>query len=223
MHTSDSTQTWVRELRRNVLLYPDNAVVALLSRAYPDRELPAASEALDIGFGSGRHVRLLLEFGFSAHGIELFEQAVVDARRSLGEYPGLGRLDVADVSDHPFPSGTLECVVSWGAAFFRPMDAMLDDLRVVHDMMRPGGKLIVNFRTPDNWFAELGERVDSTTIVADERAGPYAGATYTFLDLEAAAGLLHDAGFDVTETERLDLLAGPDLRQNSWWLFTAAR
>ncbi len=90
-------------------------------------------------------------------------------------------------------------------------------------MMRPGGKLIVNFRTPDNWFAELGERVDSTTIVADERAGPYAGATYTFLDLEAAAGLLHDAGFDVTETERLDLLAGPDLRQNSWWLFTAAR
>lgn len=223
MNADGDKHAWAKELQRNVLLYPDSAVVALLSRAYPGRKLPKASEALDIGFGSGRHLKLLLDFGFLSHGIELIEQAVLDTRTKLEEYPGLGRLDVADISDHPFASGSLECVVNWGAAFLRPMDAMREDLSVVHDMLRSGGSLVVNFRTPENWFSNLGERVDQASVVLDSRAGPYEGETYTFLDLETATELLHDAGFDVAETERLDRFTGPDLRQHSWWLFTATK
>ncbi len=213
---------WTNELRIHELLYPDDRVVALLSRAYPAGGTPE-QQALDIGFGSGRHLRLLLDYGFTTHGIELIDNAVRAASERFGSERNLGRLLTADVADAPFETNSMETLIAWGVLFLRRREEIDRDLRATARLLRPGGSLIVNFRTPDNWFAQLGRRIGGDSINLDDRAGPYSGATYTFMSRDQAAQTLESAGLEIADAERLDLLKGPEQRHHSWWLFRAVR
>lgn len=212
---------WGAELAQNRLRYPDETVVRFVARHRPPVGRGPA-RALDVGFGSGRHLRLLAEAGWTAYGIELMEEAVTTAEVELADLP-IGDLRVAALEDRPFPAGSFGAVVCWGVAPLCSPADLHHDLAACHDLLEPGGHLLINFRTPDNWFAALGRSVAPHTVELDERAGSYAGITYSFVDEPTATSLLEGAGFVVDDIERIDLWRNRAREQHSWLAYDVRR
>jgi SAM-dependent methyltransferase len=213
---------WDRVLRRDRPTYPDEQVVRFLAgRAGSGR--PTGGRGLDVGFGSGRHLALLMEQGYQASGIEVLEEAVTAAAAQFAGAPRLGELVTADLRDRPFPDGHFRVAIAWGVVFVRPSEEMLTDLKALHAMLEPGGGLCVNFRTTDDWLVGRGEQVGPSSWVLDERAGPYAGAFYTFVTAGEAAALLDRAGFEVDDHQRVELWKHHASQRHTWWTFQATR
>jgi len=213
-----------RQVRQHRLVYPDERVVCFLARHYADRPANAQRRALDVGCGSGRHLRLFLDYGFQAYGIDYSAEAIAVAREFLSAHPLLREIKQADLADGGFPAGFFDTVLCWGTMFLRPCQDIVRDLRRVYRALAPGGRLLLNFRTRDNWFFGLGAELDQPgTYVLDERAGPYQGMRYTFLDAPAAGELLSQAGFQVENSERVDLWEARCTQRHSWWVFWARK
>ena len=72
-----------RVLKDNQLLYSSEEVIRFVSY-FNEKSLDNnVKQALDIGFGSGRHLKLLMDYGYSTGGIRLLKEAVEKDRMSL--------------------------------------------------------------------------------------------------------------------------------------------
>lgn len=208
---------WGQELQRRQLHHPDERVVTFLATNYPDGRANQGHRALDIGYGSGRHLRLLADRGFRVTGLEFADGAREVALDGFDAADPPELVD-ADLRDAPFADGTFTVAVAWGALFLRRLADMGDDLRTAFRLLAPGGRLLANFRTPENWFAGLGEHVDGPTWLLDDRAGAYTGMTYTFLDQQACLDLCRSAGFEVENLERVELWKHHATERHAWWV-----
>jgi len=218
--TDQNRDAWTNELNRNQLQYPDEQVVRFVARHQATR---AGANGLDVGFGSGRHLEVLNRFGYRAWGVELVDHAPALARANLGDRAVLGELTIADIASQPFPAGTFDIALDYGVVFLRPNEDMQNEFAALHTMLRVGGALLVNFRSPESWFYALGERIDGETFHLDERAGAYAGMNYTFHSRDAAEAIVTDSGFTVTNIERVDLWRSNATEQHSWWVVWAQK
>ena len=70
-----------RVLKDNQLLYPSEEVVRFLSYCNENLLENHVKQALDIGFGSGRHLKLLMDYGYRTSGVELLKEAVESAKQ----------------------------------------------------------------------------------------------------------------------------------------------
>jgi hypothetical protein len=219
---TQAVQPWREELARNRLRYPNERVVAFLSRlrkGRPDDDL----EGLDVGFGHGRHVQAMMDVGIRASGIEIVDEAVAFARDHFAGAPLAGDWVVGDIDDGHFEPASFDVILEWGVAFLKPRDQMVRHLAAVGELLREDGRVLVNFRDVDSWLYGLGEEVGNDEFVLDERTGPYAGMHYTFLDRAGVERLIPEAGLEPLELERQDLWLDGASQRHSWWVVEASR
>lgn len=215
---------WMNHFRTSgPLVYPDERIITFLAAHFGDREANRGLKAFDVGFGSGRHLALLADYGFEVYGIDYNEEAVDGARERFAGNGRVRDLVAGTLDDPPFPPGMFDVVVAYGVMFLRPLDEMRRDFGILNRLLKPGGKMVVNFRSKDNWFYGRGIRVSGNTYSLDETAGPYGGMIYTFLDADEARALLEETGFAVMNSERLDLWKENATKQHSWHIFWARK
>lgn len=99
-------------------LYPDENLVRLLASASAEIP-PEGASALDYGFGSGRHLQLLLDMKFfRIAGCEISDVAFERARQSFAGQ----KLDLRLISetDMPlqFPDQSFDVIVCWGVLHY---------------------------------------------------------------------------------------------------------
>lgn len=211
---------WGKELSRRALGYPSEFVVRFLA-AGPRDESPR--EGADIGFGSGHHLGLLMEFGYRAHGIDLLSSAIERAQKTYEGAPLLGNLEVGDLSKTAWRDESLDAIVCYGVIFLKPVPEIKADLAKLHALLKPGGRLLVNFRTPDNTIAGKGKHLGDGHYILDENAGSYAGSAYTFVDQSTARALVEEAGFKIENFERWDWWKNNLAECHSWWIVWASK
>lgn len=212
----ETANLWHKALKDQRLEYPDEYIVRFLTHAVQQRSVQSGDMALDVGFGSGRHLRLLAEFGFVVNGLEIIDRPVDELVESLHELP-VGQLLIQPLSSRPFDDESMEVIILWGVIFLRATAAMRSDLTAARQMLARGGRAVVNFRSKDNWFRPFGSETEEGTTVLNDRAGPYSGMTYTFVDHNEAVGLCESAGFEVERIQRVDWWQDFPDRQHSWW------
>jgi hypothetical protein len=214
-----STKTmWAKHVEANPILYPDERLVGMLkskvitSSAYEDR-----LKGLDIGFGSGRHLKLMMDCGIESYGIEYAEEAITVTKKILNHNPLLKELWLGDYRTFNFPV-KFDVIISWGSFFLYPYSKLESELSSLSSKLSDTGSLFINFRTLDNWFYGLGESLEPGTFLLDKRAGVYEGSVYTFLSLEQIENLIVKAGLQLNKIERLDLWKNNLKEQNSWYV-----
>lgn len=212
-------------LAQNQLGYPNEYVVRFLasvSRRYPSEGIQPPT-GLDVGFGSGQHLQLLVEYGFRASGIELVPEAIDRAQQLYGDHPRMRELLQGDFRTASFSDAPFDVMVCWGVLFLRPLSEMLTDLTQMYHLLKPGGELCFNLRTKDNWFYGLGEQLETDHFLLDTRAETYANAHYTFVDEATARQLIQEAGFELSNLERWDWWKNNMQERHSWWIVWAKR
>ena len=200
------------------MLYPDEAVARFLGRTFKDVTANRGKAALDIGCGSGRHTAALFDYGFDALGIDYSPEVV----RANNEYytsrrSGL-KFSTQDLSAVGDDGSRFHAVLAYGVVFLRTVEQMKRDFVAMRKCMAPDARALVNFRTPENWFAGLGTEVAPCTYRLDERAEEYEGITYTFLSERQARDLLQEAGFSVYAHERVEYWKRDSSQRNTWWI-----
>jgi 2-polyprenyl-3-methyl-5-hydroxy-6-metoxy-1,4-benzoquinol methylase len=101
------------------------------------RYLPARPRMLDVACGDGFGVRMLAGRCASAHGVDLHEPSIAEARR---QSPQLG-FTVADCTDMPFEDDAFDAVLSMETIEHVPVRAFL---REVERVLAPGGVFIAS-------------------------------------------------------------------------------
>jgi SAM-dependent methyltransferase len=123
--------------------------------------LPAYRRVLDICCGPGRHAAAMAARGYEVTGVDRDAEAIAQARAAID-----GRFLVLDQQDLGRLTGPFDAaMVLWQSfGYFDP--AGNDDvLRAVHDLLRPGGRLLLDLFHP-GYFAE---RQGRATSVRDPR------------------------------------------------------
>ncbi len=209
-HLAETARLWGDALSLHALEYPDEHVVRFLAANRAAGHPNGA--ALDVGFGSGRHLAALLRFGhLPSCGLEISEDAKATAEAMLAGAADHLDLRLATPLDRPWPNGTFGTIVDWGTSFLARRADMHAHFAALHAMARPGARLLVNARPPENWFFGLGEALEPGTWLLDERAGPYAGMTYGFCTEAESREILESNGWRVDVAERYE-----------WWKHRAA-
>ncbi|MGH7162120.1 MAG: class I SAM-dependent methyltransferase [Planctomycetota bacterium] len=108
------------------------------------KELVPSGRFLDVGCGDGFMVEAMAAAGFDAHGVDISDVAVAEARR-------LGRANVSKgtLHDAPFPPASFDVVLlmSYLEHEHRPTAA----LSRVRDLLRPGGHVFVKVPHYGSW------------------------------------------------------------------------
>ncbi|MGE7022751.1 class I SAM-dependent methyltransferase [Solibacillus cecembensis] len=215
-----NVSAWTKEIKKNVMLYPNERVVAFLGRNYKPIDNNSKRKALDIGFGSGRHLKLLLDYNFNTYGTDYSEQCVQVAKEVLGNNSLLHGLYNKSFEELEFNKETFDVILFWGVAFLRPLSKMKSDMESIYKLLKKGGKAIINFRTTEDDMYQNGQKVEENTFILDETFIDYENMVYTFLSLDDAKSLVTDSGFKIINIERDDYWKNNLQQKNSWWVFT---
>lgn len=213
-----NVKKWGEELGKNILMYPDERVVSFLSTYFKSAIPNHEKKALDIGFGSGRHLKLLQDYGFDIYGVDYSTEAL-KAAQDYFDLKESEKLKVADLADAPFSFENFDVILLYGVLFCRTIKEMQRDLYEAVKMLKKGGKMLVNFRSTNNWFFGLGEEIETSTYKLDKRAASYEDITYTFLTQKQAESLLNEQGLTVLNYELYELNKRNATEQHSWHVF----
>lgn len=214
-------EVWQKAIEHAVMVYPAENVARFLGRNYSrvDRSKLMQMNALDIGTGSGRNLRALLDYGFRACGIDYLEDACKIAKENLKGYNNLVDIYCGNYSEYNFDT-TFDVILLFGVVFIRDVESIKKDLLKVNKLLKNNGKMFVNFRTKDDYLFNTGTKIgDNTFILEDE----YEGATYSFFNLEEVKELLTEAGFKIENIEREDYYKNNLKQYNSWWLLQVTK
>lgn len=214
---------WKNELSKNVMLYPNDKVVAFLGRNFRNFDDNRNKKALDIGFGSGRHLKLLLDYGFQTYGIDYSEASKEVAVNLLGDSKQLKQLEVTSIEKIQYSESYFDVIVSYGVAFLREEIDIENDLRIMNRLLAPTGKMIINFRTVEDSLFRCGKKISDKTYIIDDTFPSYSGMLYTFFDIDEISELLKSTGFNILNIEREDYWKENLTQKNSWWILTVEK
>lgn len=100
---------------------------------------------LDIGCGGGGAVRILAQAASrgKVYGVDYSEDVLCTARRVNRALLKQGRVEIrhGSVSNLPFPTDTFDLATAFETTIFWP--SLLDDLREVRRVLKPGGTLLI--------------------------------------------------------------------------------
>ena len=152
-------------------------------------DIDRGGSVLDVGAGSGLSLRLLAE-RFDEGLVVGVDHSPVMCRRALKKNrsliaEGRVRVECARSDDLPFETGMFDAVMSVHTLYF--WDPAEPHLREIARVMRPGGRLVLAFRSAD----------DPTTAAFPE-------SVYRFRSLEDVERLVLRCGFDDIRLEKRD-------------------
>lgn len=177
-----TTQSWNKHYTRDtsVLLYPDEQLVRMLAKYAGNKK-----RALDVGCGTGRHVKLLHEFGCDfVVGIDISFNALAHCNKILQ-----GSFVQANTLKLPFSERTFDIVVAWGSLHYTTKDNLPVMLQEIKRILCPGGVFFGTLRSINDTFIAKGRHLGNNTW---ETALPdINGAVVSLFSLDEVKTYLH--------------------------------
>jgi SAM-dependent methyltransferase len=151
--------SWEEHYRRerSVLAYPDENLVRMLQRHLNSIEFPGLLKAIDLGCGSGRHLKLLDESGISSvTGIDNSFNALRICRENYRSY-----LLQSDNLDLPIKESSIDIAVAWGSLHYnhkKEIPRMTDE---IFRILKPGGILLATLRSKRDTLMKKGKHLEN--------------------------------------------------------------
>jgi ubiquinone/menaquinone biosynthesis C-methylase UbiE len=159
------------------------------------RSLPKGAAVLDVGCGTGEHLKRALRHGLSATGIEPAPGMLEAARRNVPE----ARLEQGTAAPLPFPDASFDAVLMIEVLRYLDRNDIRVALKEARRVLRPGGTLfvtLVNRWALDGFYVHQRLRQRRKGKEFDTR-NPFC----EFFSPKEAEGELRRAGFSEARTE----------------------
>ncbi len=149
---------------RSVLTYPDEQLVRMLkpSLGYQGSEPPASIasiRAVDLGCGTGRHMRLLNDLGLhDSMGIDVSRQALDQCSKHVP-----GWYIQAGIDHLPLRGQSINLAIAWGSLHYAHKNTTAGMLAEIYRVLRPGGQLFGTLRSSRDTHTRRGQDLGSNT------------------------------------------------------------
>ncbi|MFW5770497.1 MAG: class I SAM-dependent methyltransferase [Spirochaetota bacterium] len=201
---------------RSLLLYPDEQLVRMLKPFVEASGNPGVLRGVDLGCGTGRHVRLLRDLGIKqVAGIDLSHSALVTSRKHIP-----GWYLQSSIDQLPFTTSSIHMAIAWGSLHYTDKERTPVMLKEIHRILRPEGYLFGTLRSCRDTHTRRGRHIGNNTWKTD-RADIH-GARMSFFDEEELTSLF--SIFDSFEYGLMErtLIGSMDTRI-SHWFYRAAK
>jgi len=200
--------------------YPDDRVVAHVIRFLRSSTVqPSNLTAIDIGCGVGRHVKLLDDLNFDAYGIDYADNVATVVTQ---QFPSIKPDNIyhGDYRNYNF-SKKFDLILMWGTVFRCKKSQVIFNLLRLKELLNQNGQLILNFRSKNNWFYGLGEKIEEDSYFIDERGKEYAGYIYSFFEKSEIDEMIQKCNLKVVECEKVNLIREAHLsnQEHEWWIY----
>lgn len=156
---------WDKHYKRNksVLLYPDENLVRMLQRYLRMTGENRSLKAVDLGCGSGRHLKLLSESGISTViGIDNSFNALRICRDNYNSC-----LLQSDNRNIPLQNNSADIVIAWGSLHYnhkKELPPMIDE---IYRIMRPEGVFLATLRSDNDTVMKKGVHIENNVWQTD--------------------------------------------------------
>lgn len=150
---------------------------------------------LDLGCGAGRHLKYLVENGYTCTGMDLSENGLTASQeccRQMGRNPILTR---ADMTALPYSDQEFGVVISVHVIFHNPRQLVKATLSEIYRVLKSGGFALLTFNSTYSGRCGHGIKIEDGTYVPD--IGHDRGIPHHFSDLVDLADLM--TGFKVQQ------------------------
>jgi len=148
---------------RSELHYPDENLVRLLAKSLSRTAAPAGTTAVDLGCGSGRHIKLLSELGFPhVIGTDASYNALALSRKW-----GPALLLQADNRRIPLKSASADIIIAWGSLHYSVKDDLPGMLEEICRVLKKGGALCATLRSSRDSHLKRGKDLGNDTWITD--------------------------------------------------------
>lgn len=145
-----NSYTSFHNTRYSIHNYPTEWVIRTMLGSYPNLNLDTSNyiggKILDLGFGDGRNIQLLVNCGLNVYGIEVSEEICSSVRETLNKKVVSAELKVGTNSNIPYPDNFFDYILASSSCYYLNEGASFSDVVIEIDrVLRPGGFLIANF------------------------------------------------------------------------------
>ncbi len=156
---------WDKHYRRekSVLFYPDENLVRMLQRYLRKSVKERSLKAVDLGCGSGRHLKLLSELEISV--IIGIDNSFNALRICRDNYTSC--LLQSDNMNIPLKDNSVDIVIAWGSLHYnhkKELPPMIDE---IYRVMRPEGVLLATLRSENDTVMKKGKHLDNNVWQTD--------------------------------------------------------
>lgn len=223
MNSNEQKESMKNAFLSKKLFYPNERVIAFLAKYYSNIKDNFLLNALDIGCGNGRHLNLLLDYNLNTYGIDFLKDAVDNSSEII--FNRTSNTDRVFCGDYynKYDNETFDIIICLGSIFYHEVDIIQRDLIDINRIMKPGGRLFIDFRTNEDSMNGKGKKINEYSFILDERTNEYCSILYTFLSQEVSSDLLIAAGFSIDYIERSDFWKNNLKDRHSWWYYSVKK
>lgn len=149
----------------SVLNYPDENLVRIIKKhlASKDSKEIGSLKAIDLGCGSGRHIKMLYETGIQhIAGIDYSMNALIICKERYSSFL------IQSENEHlPFKDGTFDIAVSWGSLHYSGKDSLERQLREIRRVLNKKACFFGTLRSERDTYLKKGKELGNDTWVTD--------------------------------------------------------
>ncbi len=150
---------------KSVLLYPDENLIRILRSFLSDktREEIESLVSIDLGCGTGRHLKLLHESGIKdIIGLDTSSNALKICKEL---YPF--KLVRASNNSMPFRDSCFDIAITWGSLHYCAKDMLPAQFVEIHRVLKNGGCLFGTLRSEMDTYLKKGRHMGNDTWITD--------------------------------------------------------
>ncbi|MBN2436112.1 MAG: class I SAM-dependent methyltransferase [Spirochaetes bacterium] len=158
---SDSSWNKHYGRERSLLGYPDENLVRLIT-SYKNSNDIDHKLAIDIGAGSGRHVKLLKDFGFK----NIFATDITEKATLINSNIAVPAIR-CNTSKSPFKDNSFDLAICWGSLHYDTQAGVTMQISEIERILKPGGQLFGTFRkADDNYLVREKKLSDNCWLIS---------------------------------------------------------
>ncbi|MBQ3876271.1 MAG: methyltransferase domain-containing protein [Oscillospiraceae bacterium] len=144
--------------------YPEDAVIR-----FAFNNLTPGQKVLDLGCGAGRHAMFLAENGFEAYGIDISENAILEAKKRAQEKNLSVVYKVASCESIPFEDEFFNALIACGTIYYGDVCMVQHAASEIFRLLTKGGKALIVVRSLEDYRYSRSLEIEPHTIIINEQ------------------------------------------------------
>lgn len=200
---------------KSVLVYPDENLVRMLMK-FADSKTTAGLSAVDLGCGTGRHIKMLSDVGV---GNIIGTDNSINALKICKDLYNFHFI-LCDNRNLPFNEYYFDIAVSWGSLHYCEKNSLQKQITEIYRVLKKGGRLFGTLRSERDTYLKKGKHIGNDIWITDLK--DIKNSTVSFYseeELKSAINVFAEYRYGIIERT----IIGDIEKKISHWVFWAEK
>ncbi|TEX99758.1 class I SAM-dependent methyltransferase [Campylobacter sp. US42a] len=149
--------------KRHQPRYPSNDLVSFVFRNFK-----LGDKILDLGCGTGRHVKFLVENGFKAFGVDYSENGIKATQELLKTYNLQADLKVSSVDNIPYEDKSFDGLLCYGVLYYNSKEVIEKAAKEIYRVLKQDSIAYIVVRNMDDYRYKNNKKNSKYEVIIQE-------------------------------------------------------